>query len=81
MLLLALLLLVCVSLLRLHLFATHFGGLSSDQPPLLPHPVERMAFRKRADSSQGSVHALKNLHFELCLVTALCNQRTEKNNT
>ena len=46
------------TLLRLHLLATHFGGLSSDQPVLLPPAVERVVCRKRADSPQGSVLAI-----------------------
>jgi len=48
------------ALLRLHLLATYFGELSSDQPLLLPHSVERVVVRKRADSPQCSEHALKN---------------------
>ena len=46
------------TLLRLHLLATHSGGLSSDQPVLLPPAVERVVGRKRADSPQGSVLAI-----------------------
>ncbi len=46
-----------IALLRLHLLATHFGGLSSIQSVLLPPAA---VGRKRADSPQGSVLAIKN---------------------
>jgi len=65
------------ALLRLHLSATHFGGLSSNQPLLSPS-VERMVVQKRADSPRGSEHAIKK-HVELCLATTLCNQLSVKN--
>jgi len=50
-----------INVLRLHLLATHFGGgLSSDQPLLLPPSVKQMVVRKLADSPRGSEHNIKS---------------------
>jgi len=48
------------ALLRVHLLATHFGGLLSDQTLLLPPSVGRVVVRKRADSPRGCEHAIEN---------------------
>jgi len=68
------------ALLRLHLLATHFVGLSSDQTLLLHPSVVRVVVRKRFDSPQGCEHAIKKPSTLICAESvALCNQRTEKN--
>jgi len=54
------------ALLRLHLLATHFGGLSSDQTLFLPPSVEQVVVRKRADSPQGPEQAIKTFRVDLC---------------
>jgi len=66
------------ALMRLHNLATHFDGLSSDQPLLSNPSVERMVIQKRTDSYRGSEHAIKSLGVELGFATALCNQCMEK---
>jgi len=59
------------ALLRLHLLATHFGGLSSNQTMLSPPSVECMAC-KRADSPEGSEHAMKKSSTFSCAGPPLC---------
>jgi len=54
-----------IALLRLHLLATHFGGLSFDQTLLLPPSADRVVVRKRADSPQGCEQAIQTLHVDL----------------